>query len=328
MGEMPAPIPTLTLELAPVPDEDADAALCHAIVAAATYYGCSADIELPESDEGLAAELHDCEARMLKAVAAHPSHYQARRKTGRFAIRHPAATAPRDAGGRFAARRLDPAEQTAAARRASAEIHDLAERLSDHLFDFEAGHLSGGELTRRAFRDIARTYTECYRLGKQAAGDPAIRLNTRDVTVISRILRDEHDYLIAFADDLIAGRGTMPYHARMRMYAAAAREAAWTGYAVGDPRKSREVRWELGPTEHCRDCERFAAAGWMPIGDYLAHIAARGYAPQSGQLACKGAHCRCRLLERVNGDQQPPMRLPSFNDLAQHHASTAEVPNG
>jgi hypothetical protein len=203
-------------------------------------------------------------------------------------------------------RRLDEAEQDAAAAQGQEWVAQLTSRLSRHLGDYEAGHLTSAGLAARGGEDIHLFYGLAYREGKRAAGDPAVLLTATDRAILSRLVRDETDFLRQFGDDMDAGRGRLAYHTRMAMYGAALREVFWVGWVTGDLRLGRDVRWTLGPTEHCDDCLRFSQRGWLPVATFYRDILGKGYTPQSGMLDCKGFHCQCVLQERWQGIVRTP----------------------
>jgi hypothetical protein len=251
-----------------------------------------------------------------KAVLPHASHFAPRTPQGRFrrprfrqgergVSLHPVEAAVRDIRGRFS-RRLTPDESAEAARQSRASVTSLESRLSRHLLDYEAGHVSAKEWGDRCFEDISHFYDLSYRSGLNAAGDPGVLLSPTQRAVLNRLKRDEHDYLRDFGEDMNAGRGRMPYHDRMRLYAQAAREAFWVGFVMGDLRTARQLRWVLGPTEHCVDCRRFSQMGWVPARRFYDEVLSKGYVPQSGHLDCKGSRCQCVLSEQVNGSVSTP----------------------
>lgn len=58
------------------------------------------------------------------------------------------------------------------------------------------------------------------------------------------------------------------------------------------------LRWQVGPTEHCSDCNRLngqvhTASEWR----------ASGWQPQSTRLECNGYRCQCRLVESSGPSQ-------------------------
>lgn len=262
---------------------------------------------LAEAVGALGAALGVPVALLDKAVPTHHSQFMQRTPGGKFARAHHARVTPRDARGRFR-QRLDRGECREAANLAAGYVRELGERLQDHLTLRRAGAIDPPTWARYCERDIQHFYELAYRCGKQSVGDPAVRLTSQDRAVIGRLVRDEADYLRAFGADMDAGRGKMGYAERMALYGDAAREAFWLGWALGDQRRGRESRWMRGPTrESCADCLRFEAMGWVPVARFIAEVIARGYAPQSGQLACQGHNCLCRLEERLAGVAQAPL---------------------
>lgn len=246
-----------------------------------------------------------------KAVEAHPSHFQIRSRGGQFRGQHPAFVTPRARTGRFLPH-LSRAEVQGGIAEAARYINQFFEpALLFNLQQWEAGHMSSGEWFRENSRQIQLHYEMAYAQGKRLAGNPELVLTAQDHAVINRLVKDELTYLSGFRDHLDAGAGKMPYPDRMRLYAQAAWEALWVGWVMGDLRKGRELTWEFGATkEHCHDCSRFVAMGWLPVREFVARILSKGYAPRSGQLECQGHACLCILRERLNGEVQPALAYP------------------
>lgn len=292
----------LTLHLDPVPATLRQDAFSRAVGAVAAFYGLSVDLDLPETAGVDLAGV----AEVTKAVAAaHQSHFQHRAPGGQFSVRQPHHNLPRDVStGRYR-QRLDAAEREAAVDEARDLIAQFGQRLQVHLGDFTKGRIDADDWYERCRLDVEHWYKLVYREGKRAVGDPAVKLTPQDNAAVNGAVRDELTYLLGFREDLRNKTGTMPWPERMAMYGAAARESFWRGFLLGDQRLVRDIRWTLGPTEHCVDCLRFSAMGWTPIAEFITEVLNDGYAPQSGKLACLGYHCQCSLEERVGGSIQP-----------------------
>ncbi len=258
----------------------------------------------PERAFALAQDALRTHLELEKAVAPHPSRVQPRAAGGQFARPHHAASQPRDEAGRFRQRltRVECRDSVDEARRVLAE--ELDPRLQDHLADVTAERIDLPEWHKRCLRDLRTFYEDLYLLGKRAVGDPAPVATPQDRHILNELLKDEADFLSGFAQAIGAGEGHVPYAERMAMYTNAAREAFWHGYALGDQRSTRQIAWRAGDTEHCASCAKLDALGWLPAKEFVARVLARGLAPQSGQLDCRGIHCQCRLVERLAGVEQ------------------------
>lgn len=254
----------------------------------------------------LAREL-GVDEELVKAVAPHPSHYQQRTARGRFARPHAAHVTPREKG-RFR-QRLSREECGDAVGQARSQLSVLESRLRDHIGDYTAERIPREEWQRRCIRDIQDAYERLYRLGKQAVGDPGVALAPQDRAIVNRLAKDELTYLEQFGKDVDAGVGILPYEERMALYALAGREAFWLGWVMGDQRRARDLRWVLGPTEHCKDCQRFAEMGWLPVARFVKEIVSQGFSPQSGALECQGHRCKCAIRERLDGVAQPAVEV-------------------
>lgn len=254
------------------------------------------------------------DAEIAKAVPVHHSQFQERTSDGRFApaATHHSAHQIRDAAGRFA-RRLTREETLAAGAEAGELVEDLRGRLMQHFEYYRAGRISMEEWAANCERDLSLFYRLIYRTGKQSVGDPAIILSPQEKAQINRLVRDEMDYLRDFGADMEAGRGTMPYVQRMGLYAAAAWEAYWNGFVLGDQRKGRELQWRWGETEeHCSDCAGFADMEWMGVREFAKLTVKQGKTPRSGALECIGINCKCWIAERLDGIEQPRVNLPNY----------------
>lgn len=144
--------------------------------------------------------------------------------------------------------------------------------------------------------EIRDVYARAFLYGKRAAGN-LTSASPDEQDAVKGLRRDEFQYLRNFLSDMEQNAGQMDYAKRMDYYRAAARELYWLGFVLGNQNPDRRIRWVNGPTEHCKDCLRFAAMGAMSVKDFIARILEPGYLPQSGKLACLGYHCQCRLEE-------------------------------
>lgn len=102
-------------------------------------------------------------------------------------------------------------------------------------------------------------------------------------------LRAQYDYLAGFALDLAQGtvseaqalaRATLYADATLGTYRAAEQRVE----AAQGPRECRNV---LGAAQHCEECPRLSARGWVPLAEM----------PAPGRRSC-GPRCRCTLEYR------------------------------
>lgn len=145
---------------------------------------------------------------------------------------------------------------------------------------------------------IREVYEQAFLLGKRSAGN-LFALTADDKKALAKTRADEFYYLRRFLSDMRAQQGVMPYEQRMDYYRAAAREAYWLGWTLANRRPDRLITWDMGATEHCRDCLRFHNHGPYTAADFWREVAGQGYLPQSGKLECKGYFCQCRLRETI-----------------------------
>lgn len=230
---------------------------------------------------------------LLKAVSAHHSQVQ-QRAGGKFAKFHPSRVAPRDEKGRFIGL-LEQADRSAAEQHAKKIQVRLAQMLARHQQDVEVRRLDPKIAAARGREDIKDTYEQLYRAGMQSAGNPGLRLTSQDVALINRTAEDEAQYFTKFMEDVSTGSGKMDYGKRLSMYEPASRHAFWSGFVMGNQRKTRRILWQLGPTEHCYSCLYMNRLGTIDIPTFIKEGLKRGWVPQSGDLDCKGVHCQCRL---------------------------------
>jgi len=141
---------------------------------------------------------------------------------------------------------------------------------------------------------IRANYRRAFELGKRAAGN-LLGITASDERVLETSRRDEYTFLRKFLSDIEARRGTMPYAERMNWYALAARELFWLGFVFADTKATRTITWHLGDTIHCADCARLA--GSHDAESFARGVRETGMVPQSGALACRGFHCKCRLSD-------------------------------
>lgn len=115
--------------------------------------------------------------------------------------------------------------------------------------------------------------------------------------VIQDAIQTEINYAGELADDIYGGVVIgSAILARIPMWMTTAAGV----YALGQLQRRDDpyYAWRLGPTEHCRDCNRLAgqvhkASEW----------AASRYRPQSDRLECTGINCQC-FFEEVSGPSQ------------------------
>lgn len=232
-----------------------------------------------------------------KAVAPHQSHVQQRaRASGRFVPFSVRREAARDAGGRFV-KRLEPAERQEAERLADRERALLARQLARHKGDLQLQRLDADEAAKRGREAIEEYYERIFRHGLQAAGNPGLLLTPRDRALLARLIRDEGDFWAGFMADIAAGKGTMDYDRRLGLYEQAAREVYWAGWALGDFRPARRIRWQTSPAEHCASCVRLHRNGVAyTVREFVRDVLGKGFLPQAGSLDCR-TNCKCRLEE-------------------------------
>lgn len=142
---------------------------------------------------------------------------------------------------------------------------------------------------------IASGYRQSMLLGRRSAGNLAELTRTEEAR-LETLVANQMTYMGNFQADIDGGYGTLPYAARMEMYAKRMRESFWDGYLTANVNTARTITWHLGNTiEHCATCAAMVALGPVPAAKFISNYASVGILPQSGSLACKGFNCDCYL---------------------------------
>ena len=217
----------------------------------------------------------------------------------------------RFAGGQFLPRAMWEAEKQRAADALPGLLNNFGDKLQffSEVYQQNAALLSEGTtkvklmplgaIEWRIKAAIREAYTEAFRYGKRAAGNLE-SVTASEALQLKKLRADEFRYLRKFLGDMRDGKGVMSYERRMDMYRAAAREAYWLGWVLGNTRPDRVVWWVIDPeAESCRDCLRFARGSPWPIQRFLDEVVKKGFLPRGGRLECKGYNCKCVLREGV-----------------------------
>lgn len=119
--------------------------------------------------------------------------------------------------------------------------------------------LEAGSITKNQFISKSRVvfkagYEKAYRLGTDAAGLDFMRLPAEDIRWLQKARSQEYTFLNKFADDVVAGKGSMDYETRASMYIDTVDSMFDAGRVEGNPNESTWVYWELGVADHCGDC--------------------------------------------------------------------------
>lgn len=152
--------------------------------------------------------------------------------------------------------------------------------------------LSQGNLTKSQFITQSRSlfkagYETAYRLGTDASGLDFIRLPSEDLKWLSRARSHEYKFLDKFADDVVAGRGRMPYDRRADMYIDSTDSVFDAGRVDAYPNADTWVHWEMGAAEHCGDCVDLALNSPYRPDDLPT-------TPGAGGTRCL-SNCQCHL---------------------------------
>ena len=137
-----------------------------------------------------------------------------------------------------------------------------------------------------------------YRLGTDASGLAFVKLPSEDLAWLKRARSSEYKFLDKFADDMIAGKGSMSYDDRASMYIDSIDSTFDAGRVDAYPNEGTKIYWELSPAENCGDCIDLALnSPYTP--DTLPTT------PRAGGTMCLSG-CKCHL--RIRYDR--PTRIP------------------
>lgn len=173
-----------------------------------------------------------------------------------------------------------------------ADFQDLARQLAD------------GKITKNQF--IARSrilfkagYEKAYRLGTDASGLAFVKLPSEDLAWLKRARSSEYKFLDKFADDMIAGKGSMSYDDRASMYIDSIDSTFDAGRVDAYPNEGTKIYWELSPAENCGDCIDLALnSPYTP--DTLPTT------PRAGGTMCLSG-CKCHLRIRYDRPTSIPL---------------------
>lgn len=185
-------------------------------------------------------------------------------------------------------------------RRAGERIKEtqatFGEKLQESLADYQAGHLTRGQVEYRMKRAIREHYRDVFELGKRSAGNLYL-IEPHEETWLRKLRYDEFKYLRRFLDDIDNEAGVMAYDRRMDMYSKAIREVYYIGWLMGNRDRRRFIVWHVGDAEHCKDCRAYDGRRWA-VEAFIKHVRHTGHVPNSGSLACLGYRCKCWLEEQ------------------------------
>lgn len=130
--------------------------------------------------------------------------------------------------------------------------------------------------------------------GMNEVGIPEADMNPEEVMAMHQLISTQWNYIDGFAAyirDNSRENGALlsSLEPRINMWINRYNEAKNQAMqmASNDPK----LEWVLGPTEHCKDCAKYADK--VKRASYWEKIGAR---PQSRDLACKGINCLCALV--------------------------------
>lgn len=144
----------------------------------------------------------------------------------------------------------------------------------------KGGRISQDQFNSGAEESIRSSFEGAYRVGRRKD------LDAGDKEWLRRATEAEVGYARNFGQDILEGRGTMPYSKRAAMYGATVDSTYWNGWVESAPRGSR-FDWVLGVAEHCDDCRLLAVNSPYSKNNLPT-------TPRSGSTICK-SNCRCRL---------------------------------
>lgn len=181
------------------------------------------------------------------------------------------------------------------------EFHGLVDRLVKK------------EFTKNQFIHHSRImfkagYEKAYRLGTDASGLSFIQLPSEDIEWLKRARAFDYKFLDKFADDIVAGQGSMAYDDRATMYIDTIDAIFDAGRVDAYPNESTLVYWELSTAENCGDCIDLALnSPYRP--DELPTT------PRAGGTMCL-SNCKCELRIRYQRPEKIELDVkPASNSV-------------
>jgi hypothetical protein len=170
------------------------------------------------------------------------------------------------------------------------ETGKQAETLANYVAN---GALNSGSWGSMMREEIKKEYIRQYLLGRGGVN----MMKPSDWGRIGGMLHEQYKYLDGFEAEIAAGNLTeAQITARSRMYFNSARESFERANAlVAKEAGYDEEEWILGAvaSEHCEDCEGYAAEGWQEIGHFPF--------PGDGSTVCL-TNCACSKEYRRASD--------------------------
>ena len=132
---------------------------------------------------------------------------------------------------------------------------------------------------------------------------------SEDLAWLKRARSAEYKFLDKFADDMIAGKGSMSYDDRASMYIDSIDSTFDAGRVDGYPNEGTKIYWELSPGENCGDCIDLALNS-----PYTPNTLPT--TPRAGGTMCL-SRCNCHLRIRYDRPTSIPLDVkPASKSVA------------
>ena len=166
----------------------------------------------------------------------------------------------------------------------------------DLVSDLGAGKITKNQFLNRSRSIFKSAYEDAYRLGTDASGLRFMDIPDEDLRWLQRVRSYEYKFLDNFADDIVAGRGSMDYSHRAEMYMDTIDSVFDAARVDAYPNEGTSVWWELSTADNCGDCIDLAMnSPYTP--DTLPTT------PRAGATKCL-SNCMCRLRIRYERPEQ------------------------
>lgn len=167
-------------------------------------------------------------------------------------------------------------------------IDDIADGASARMADASRRMLDGSLSLAEWQAEMMRTIKLSQVASATIAHGGAARMGPAEYGAAGRAIRDQYDYLRAFAAQVASGEQPLngSLISRARQYGQASRVAFERVHGQGQQQRGyQSERNVLGAAEHCAQCREQTARGTVPVGTLI----------PVGQRTCR-ANCRCRIV--------------------------------
>lgn len=174
-----------------------------------------------------------------------------------------------------------------------ATVDQIADRASEQMATISRSLVEGKTTLAAWEADMRRLVKDSNSATAVIANGGFEQMSRGKWGAVGMTIRQEHEYLHAFAQDIESGAQKLNGQivSRARQYGQNARTTFENTIARGDrARGYTSERNILSPGKNCAGCEGEAARGWVGMGELI----------PIGSRTCK-SNCRCRVERRKSG---------------------------